>query len=464
MSNKVFDTYYKNNRHIWVLVLCGALLGIIVGLVGTSFQLLLDGIGDSKKFLFSLCGDNIYLQIIVSIAITMSMVFISLYIVRKFAKEAGGSGIQEVEGTLKGCRKLRARVAPVKFVSGLFSLGSGLSLGKEGPSIHIASAVAQLFVDRFKLTKKYANALISAGAGAGLAAAFNTPISGIIFVIEEMNRKFRFSVTAIKCVIIACIASTIVSRAIIGNPPAIRIETFSAVPQNTLWLFMVLGIVFGYFGLVFNKFIIKVANFFSDGSRKRYWILVSIVCIVFGIGVVLSPNSVGGGYIVMANSLDDNVPIKMLLALFVLRFIGVIFSYGTGVTGGIFAPMIALGTVFGLAYGMGVNEFFPQYNVEAGVFAVAGMSALFTATVGAPLTGIILVVEMTWNYQLLLPLMITCFSASMLTYIHHQKPIYDTLLRRTISNERKQQMKEKNERNAKASQESAEESISKEEV
>ncbi|QIV93857.1 H(+)/Cl(-) exchange transporter ClcA [Allofrancisella frigidaquae] len=456
MSNKVLDRYYTNNRHIWVLVLSGGLLGIIIGLVATSFELLLNLIANFKKMLFGYCGANIYLQIAVSIVITTAMVILSLYLIRKFATEAGGSGIQEVEGALKGCRKLRKRVAPVKFLSGLLSLGSGLSVGKEGPSIHIAAAIAQVFVDKFKLTQKYANAVVSAGAGAGLAAAFNTPLSGIIFVIEEMNRKFRFSVSAIKCVLIACIASIIVSRSIVGNPPAIRIETFSSVPQDTLWLFMILGIFFGYFGLLFNKILIKVADFFSGGSRKRYWTLVICVCVIFGAGVVISPNAVGGGYIVIADALDYNLPVKILLLLFALRFIGVIFSYGTGITGGIFAPMIALGTIFGLAYGMSVNTFFPQYNIDAGVFAVAGMSALFTATVGAPLTGIVLVIEMTWNYQLLLPLMITCFSASMLTYIHHQKPIYDTLLRRTISTERKQQAKLKNEKNSKSASDSQE--------
>ncbi|MBK2029103.1 H(+)/Cl(-) exchange transporter ClcA [Francisella noatunensis] len=464
MSNKVLDTYYKNNRHIWVLVLSGAVIGTLVGLFATFFQLILDSISELKKMLFSLSGGNLFIKIIMSVSLTITMVVISILIVRKFAKEAGGSGIQEVEGALKGCRKLRKRVVPVKFVSGLFSLGSGLSLGKEGPSIHMAAALAQFFVDRFKLTKKYANAVISAGAGAGLAAAFNTPLSGIVFVIEEMNRKFRFSVSAIKCVLVACIMSTIVSRAIMGNPPAIRVETFSAVPQNTLWLFMVLGIIFGYFGLLFNKSIIKVANFFSDGSKRRYWTLVITVCIVFGVGVVLSPNAVGGGYIVIANALDYNLSIKMLLVLFALRFAGVIFSYGTGVTGGIFAPMIALGTVFGLAYGLSIAQLFPEYNIDAGIFAVAGMSALFTATVGAPLTGIVLVMEMTWNFHLLLPLMITCFSASMLTYIHHQKPIYDTLLRRTISNERKQQAKEKNERNQKSAPDTQGQPISKEEI
>ncbi|QIV95344.1 CIC family chloride channel protein [Allofrancisella inopinata] len=457
MSNKVLDRYYTNNRHIWVLVLSGGLLGIIIGLVATSFELLLGLIANFKKMLFGLCGaNNIYLQIAVSIVITTAMVTLSLYLIRKFATEAGGSGIQEVEGALKGCRKLRKRVAPVKFLSGLLSLGSGLSVGKEGPSIHIAASIAQVFVDKFKLTQKYANAVVSAGAGAGLAAAFNTPLSGIIFVIEEMNRKFRFSVSAIKCVLIACITSIIVSRSIVGNPPAIRIETFSSVPQDTLWLFMILGIFFGYFGLLFNKILIKVADFFSGGPRKRYWILVICVCVIFGAGVVISPNAVGGGYIVIADALDYNLPVKILLLLFALRFIGVIFSYSTGVTGGIFAPMIALGTIFGLAYGMSVNTFFPQYNIDAGVFAVAGMSALFTATVGAPLTGIVLVIEMTWNYQLLLPLMITCFSASMLTYIHHQKPIYDTLLRRTISIERKQQAKIKNEKNSKPASDSQE--------
>lgn len=153
MSNKVLDTYYKNNRHIWVLVLSGAVIGTLVGLFATFFQLILDSISELKKMLFSLSGGNLFIKIIMSVSLTITMVVISILIVRKFAKEAGGSGIQEVEGALKGCRKLRKRVVPVKFVSGLFSLGSGLSLGKEGPSIHMAAALAQFFVDRFKLTK-----------------------------------------------------------------------------------------------------------------------------------------------------------------------------------------------------------------------------------------------------------------------------------------------------------------------
>ena len=197
MSNKVLDTYYKNNRHIWVLVLSGAVLGTMIGLLATAFQLLLDSIFRIKQILFSFSGGNIFIEIAMSISLTIIIVLVSIFIVRKFAKEAGGSGIQEVEGALKGCRKLRKRVMPVKFTNGLFSSGSGLSLDKEGPSIHMAAALTQFFVNRFKLTTKYANAVISAGAGAGLYAAFNTPLSGIIFVIEEMNRKFRFSVSAI---------------------------------------------------------------------------------------------------------------------------------------------------------------------------------------------------------------------------------------------------------------------------
>ncbi|MFC4892868.1 H(+)/Cl(-) exchange transporter ClcA [Pseudofrancisella aestuarii] len=441
MIYKILDRYYTQHRHIWVLVFLGALCGLIIGFVGTSFQLALDKIFELKKEIFKLANGNVWLEIILSIFITTIMVCISIWIVKKFAKEAGGSGIHEVEGALKGCRKLRPRVAPVKFVSGIFSLGSGLSLGKEGPTVHMSAVISQIFIDRFKLTKKYANALISAGASAGLATAFNTPLSGIVFVIEEMNRKFRFSVTAIKCVIITTIVSIIVSRMMVGNPPAIKVETFSSVPQNTLWLFLVLGAIFGYFGLLFSKGLIKVADFFANGSRRRFWVSVVSICIVFGVGVVLMPNAVGGGYVVIANSFSDNLTLKGLIILIILRFIGVIVSYGTGVSGGIFAPMVALGTVFGLAFGIIVTNLFPQYNIAPEVFAVAGMSALFTATVGAPLTGIVLVIEMTWNYQLLLPLMITCFSASMVTYIHHQTPIYDTLLRRVLTAERKAKMK-----------------------
>ena len=433
----LFATYYSNNKHLWLLVYAGCLLGILIGIVGTCFQLAINLIYYIKNNIFMSTG-NIYLNIIISILLTSIMVVSSILIVKKYAKEAGGSGIQEVEGTLKGCRKLRKRVVPVKFFSGILSLGSGLSLGKEGPTVHMSAALAHVFVDRFNLRKKYSNALISAGAGAGLATAFNTPLSGIVFVIEEMNKKFIFSFTAIKCVIVTCIVSIIVSRLIIGNPPAIKMTTYGDIGLQGLWLFAILGLIFGYLGMFFSKSIVKVANLFSNSKPIKYWTLVISVCIIFGIGVVLLPNSVGGGYVVIASALDNKLGIGALLFLFLFRLIGVLFSYGTGAAGGIFAPMIALGTIFGLAFGYIIQIMFPSYMLPPGVFAVAGMSALFTATVGAPLTGIVLVIEMTLNYHLLLPLMITCFTASMVTYLHHQRPIYDILLRRTISIEKSQ--------------------------
>jgi len=423
----------RERRHYSFLLLSGVVVGCLAGVVGSLFQLSIIWFTELKYYLANTFIHNQIGRYSFLILFCVVSIVVAIILVKKFAPEAAGSGVQEIEGVLLNYRKLRGhRVLPVKFIGGVLALSSGLVLGREGPTIQMSSAIGKMFSDRFRLRPEFTHAIIAAGAGAGLSVAFNAPLAGILFVIEEMRGEFRYSFMSMNCVIVASICADIVLRLIMGQKPDIIMTYFSAPPLGSLWMFVVFGCIFGCFGVIFNRYLIKTLNFFSDSKQSVYWPMIIVVGIVVGALTIFYPYAVGGGYSIISDALSYKVPIMALLLLFIIRMIATWVSYGSGTPGGIFAPMIALGTVFGMWYGQFAHYFFPELVTHPGIFAVAGMSALFTATVGAPLTGILLVTEMTMNYALILPLIITCFSATITAFLLGGNPIYETLLERTL--------------------------------
>ena len=251
-----------------------------------------------------------------------------------------------------------------------------------------------------------------------------------------MRYQFKYSFQSLQTVMVACVVADIFLQIIlqsghynIRQMMDIDMTAYPAPHLSSLWLFVIFGVIFGVFGVLFNQYLIKSLDFFASRTGRRYWQWIISIGIITGLLMVFFPYVMGGGYKVMPEALHGNMALSMLMALFVLRFVTTLISYGTGVSGGIFAPMLALGTIFGLL----PHYFFPSLITHPQVFEVAGMSALFTATVSAPLTGILLVVEMTQNYTLILPLMLTCLSAAITAHFMGGKPIYSTLLARTLA-------------------------------
>ncbi|MCF6765496.1 H(+)/Cl(-) exchange transporter ClcA [Thiotrichales bacterium 19S3-7] len=427
-------------KKIFQSTIYGGITGIIIGVIGALFQLFIHWIAQGQQAAFDALKEYWFLKCLVAIVFTTTLLSLSLFIVRYLVPEASGSGVQEIEGVLEDKRQMRWwRVLPAKFFGGILSLSSGLVLGREGPTIQIGGAVGHLVRKLFKLDKEYAHILIAAGAGAGLATAFNTPLAGILFVIEEMRHQFKYSFQSLQTVIIACVVADIFLQVIlqlggynIRQMMDIDMTAYQSLPLSSLWLFIVFGIFFGAFGTIFNKYLVYSLNFFTKREDFNFWKWIIIIGIVAGLFLALFPDVIGGGYNVMPKALHNNFTLTMLIVLFILRFGTTLISYGTGVPGGIFAPMLALGTIFGMFFGLIAHYFFPSLIVHPQVFAVAGMSALFTATVSAPLTGIVLVVEMTMNYALILPLILTCFSATITAIFMGGSPIYSTLLARTL--------------------------------
>lgn len=286
--------------------------------------------------------------------------------------------------------------------------------------------------DWFKVSKDETHTLIAAGAGAGLTAAFNAPLAGILFVFEEMRPQFKYNFLSIQSVVIACALSDIVSRTLTGQGPVIDISIFPWPPLASLWLFLIFGVFFGLFGVLFNHLLVKMLNFFSTRRGRSYLLTGLYVGALIGFLGWLFPNAIGGGDEVIPLALQFSFPTMTLLALFVVRFGTTVLSYGSGAPGGIFAPMLALGTLFGMWFGHFAHDWFPHLIAHPGIFAVAGMGALFSATVRAPLTGIALAIEMTANYSQILPLMLTCVGATIIAHGLGGRPIYTVLLQRTL--------------------------------
>lgn len=412
----------------WALV-----VGCLTGLVGAVFQIVLDTIARWKASLLIWAQNYEFISWALPISLSAVMVYFALLMVRRIAPETSGSGVQEIEGALDDERPLRwKRVIPIKFISGLFALGAGMVLGREGPTIQMGGNVGKMMADLFKVSKDDLHTLVAAGAGAGLAAAFNAPLAGILFVIEEMRPQFKFTFLSFQSVLIACAVSDIVLRSLMGQGPDIVMPQFASPQLSYLWVFVVFGSIFGIFGYLFNHLLILSLNFFSGLHGWSYKVTGLIVGAIIGLLVWLYPDTVGGGYEVIPKAFHDTFAPMTLLMLFVARFGTTAFSYGSGATGGIFAPMLALGTLFGLWFGHFTHDLFPAHVLHPGIFAVAGMAALFSATVRAPLTGIVLTIEMTLNYSQILPLILTCMSASIVAQGLGGKPIYTVLLHRTL--------------------------------
>ncbi len=421
-------------RRILFFYAVALLVGLLTGVLGSLFQISIHSLG---TWLSKLQGNLGMLGIPGWFSfplLTLLMVLTAWFLVNRVAPETSGSGVQEVEGALMHERPVRwKRVLPVKFIGGVLSIASNMVLGREGPTIQMGGNVGQFLGHATKFNRKRCDALVAAGAAAGLATAFNAPLAGVLFVMEEMREAFPLSFLHFKTVAISCVAATIVLQWMVGGEPAIMMDVFDMPSLASLGLFFILGSIVGLIGIAFNWVLMRVL-FWMDSKKSRVRVIcVAGVALLVGLLTWLWPDSVGGGYQIIGHSLRFTPGLVVLALLFCVRFILTMLCYGTGVPGGIFAPMLALGTLSGLAVSAIFGMFLPDVTtVQPGMFAVAGMGALFSASVRAPITGIVLVVEMTQNYGLILPLMVSCLTATTVVQLAGVSPIYTQLLRRTL--------------------------------
>jgi CIC family chloride channel protein len=408
------------------LALVALVAGVVAGLVGATFRLLLVWADRGRDALIAWAHGQQAVGFLVLAGITVTATAIAAWLVRRFSPQAIGSGIPHVESVLHGHLPAAGiGLVPVKFSGGLLAIGSGLALGREGPTVQMGASLAHLVGKIFRRTETDCRVLLAAGAGAGLATAFNAPIAGAVFVLEELARKFD---TRITIATLGASAGAIgVARLVLGSAPDFRVGSLPPPGFGTVPIQVVLGVAFGLLGVAYNYAILgalDVAERFGQVATEWRAALVGVAVAILG---WFGPILVGGGDPLTQETLLGSVGLVLLPVVFLLRFSLGPLSYAAGTPGGLFAPMLVLGAQAGFLLGSVSTHLFPGTAVSPVECAVIGMSAFFAAVVRAPVTGVILVIELTGSSTPLLPMLAACFAAMLVPTILRNPPIYDSL-------------------------------------
>jgi chloride channel protein, CIC family len=356
-------------------------------------------------------------------------------LVRRVSPQSVGSGIPHVEAVLNGqLPQAPFRIIPVKFIGGALAIGSGLALGREGPSVHMAATLGHLVGKAFRCGWPDCRVLLAAGAGAGLATAFDAPIAGGAFVLEELVRRFELRVAI--AALGASATAISVSRAILGDAPDFHVGTLVAPGFTIRPLFFVLGALAGLMAVVYNRVLLQAMATIDRFDRWPVEARAALIGAGVGLLAWFLPDLIGGGDPITQRTLVGAGTLAALPLVFLLRLALGAVSYSAGTPGGLFAPMLVLGAQFGLFFGLACQLAFPGLHVQPEGFAVVGMAALFTGVVRAPLTGIVLVTEMTADVTMLLPMLGACAMAMLMPTLLKDPPIYDSLRERSVNRER----------------------------
>ena len=408
-----------------------ALVGAGAGIAALLFRAALTGADALRNGMLSWAHTMPMWGWVFPVMFTLLGAGISVAMTRRYAPEASGSGIPHLEAVLHRFRKLEwKRVLPVKFFGGILAIGSGLALGREGPTVQMGGAVGDAISRWLKVSERERLTLISAGAGAGLAAAFNAPLSGLVFVLEEVRRDFQPIVFG--AAFLAAAIADIIARIGSGQFSIFAVPSYPVPPLASLPIFALLGVIAGVFGVLFNRSLLAAVETYARLPARFVLPAAAITGGIIGLVGWFSPLMLGSGHALAESTLKGDLLLATIPLFFVIRFLLTITSYGTGAPGGIFAPLLVLGALIGLAIGQVAHTLWPDVVPIPAVFAVVGMAAYFTAIVRAPLTGIMLILEMTGNYYQMLPLLISCFCAYAVTEFLKDLPIYEALLERDL--------------------------------
>jgi CIC family chloride channel protein len=409
-----------------VLALLAFIAGASAGLIGALFRLALQQADHLRNAIILWARGEQLVGLILVTAASAAAVAIAAWMVRRFSPEASGSGIPHVESVLRGeLPEAPFRLIPIKFIGGLLAIGSGLALGREGPSVQMGASIGDLVGRLFRRSLPDRLVLLAAGAGAGLATAFNAPIAGAIFVLEELVQRFD---TRIAIIALGVSSTAIaVARIFLGDAPDFQVEQLTYFHAGTRPLYFVLGAIAGLFAILYNRALLGTIAAANRLDRWPVPLRAALIGAAVGMLAWFAPGLVGGGDEITQRTLQGTDALALVPLIFLLRFTLGAVSYAARTPGGLFAPMLVLGAQIGLLFGVLCRLAFPDLDIQPQAFAVVGMAAFFTGVVRAPLTGIVLVVEMTASVNMLLPMLGACFAAMLVPTLLGNAPIYESL-------------------------------------
>jgi len=349
-----------------------------------------------------------------------------------FAREAKGHGVPEVMQSilLKGGR-IRPRVAVVKALASAITIGTGGSVGREGPIVQIGSSIGSTVGQFFRVSNNRMKTFVGCGAAAGIAAAFNAPIAGALFAVEIILQDFGFA--QFSPIVISSVMATVVSHHFEGNFAAFQVPKYHLTSPYELIFYFGLAFLSAGIGFIFIRVLYFTEEFFENRVKIPEYIQPAIGGLIIGIMALKFPEIMGVGYDSINDALHGNMVWYLALGLIFLKLVATSITLGSGGSGGIFAPSLFLGAMAGAFYGHMIHGYFPDISSDPGAYALVAMGGLVAATTHAPITAIIIVFELTNDYQIILPLMITCIASTILCNKLTRESIYTLkLVRRNI--------------------------------
>lgn len=398
------------------------LVGVLAGGIAVLYRFLLHGI---ERFLRwfppFVTAHPLYIVLMFFVLIGIGLV---VYDITRFEPLCGGSGIPQVRAEMKGYVEQRPlRILSAKIIGGVLSIFSGLSVGREGPSIQMGAMAGKgisRLLKRRPTTEKY---LMSCGASAGLAAAFNAPVAGVLFALEEIHHHFsrKLLITGIT----ATVTADYISKLFGGIRPVFHLPIKEHIPFEKYGWILLLGVIVSLLG-AFYLGLMKLFHRFYDTAPLPKPVKAVLPFVVSGCMILVFPSVLGGGDIMFQEVLQHTHTVQFLLLLLLIKLVFSLFSFTSGIPGGIFFPILILGATTGVIYSQMVS---PSYM---GSFAILAMAGFLTAVVRAPMTSILLIFEMTGNLSYLLPLSVVCLIAYAMMNALSSRPVYDYLLFRLL--------------------------------
>jgi CIC family chloride channel protein len=348
------------------------------------------------------------------------------YLLFRYFPDARGSGVPQTKAALfarEGCITLRTVLG--KFFCTSATLASGIPLGREGPSVQVGAGIASVLGRRLGLSPEKVKALVPVGAAAAIAAAFNTPLAAVLFSLEEIVGDLHAPVLG--AVVLASATSWVVLRLLLGNSPLFKVPQYQLVHPLELVIYAVLGVAGGLVSAAFTKLLLGMRERFLRFPKTTVWFQPVVGGLFVGFLGLFVPQVLGVGYGYVGDVLNGRMALSLMLLLVVLKILAVTTSYASGNAGGIFGPALFIGAMLGGAVGTVAHHMLPAYTAAPGAYALVGMGAVFAGIVRAPMTSVLMIFEMTQDYAVIVPLMISNLVSLFISSRLQEQPIYEGL-------------------------------------
>ena len=409
---------FLREREEQVFLILTLLIGAFVGLAVVAFILLTERFGAR---LYP-AGEAAWRRLLVPVAGSLGMG----YLLCRYFPDARGSGVPQTKAALYA-REGRITLSTVigKFFCTSATLASGIPLGREGPAVQVGAGFASVLGRHLGLRPEKVKALIPVGAAAAIAAAFNTPLAAVLFALEEVVGDLHAPVLG--SVVLASATSWAMLRLLLGNNPLFQVPQYQLVNPLELVIYAVLGVVGGIVSVAFTKLLLWMRARFLKFPKKTVWFQPAAGGVMVGIMGWFVPQLLGVGYKHVGEALNGGMALRLMLLLLVLKLFAVATSYASGNAGGIFGPSLFLGAMLGGVIGNVANHFLPNYVGTPGAYALVGMGTAFAGIVRAPMTSVVMIFEITRDYAVIVPLMISNLVSFFISSRLQPKPIYEEL-------------------------------------